>query len=155
MAGPARFATTKRQTAAGIGHHSSGCVQTSYRPRRRQMAVSPLVMRTPASRRKLPVAVTTAPCGTTSRFSRITPDGSWIRTTTCALPGGRATTYGGGAAVMPRLRPGARLRSRRYRIVQRVGGQYVATTGPMNALRGTVPHVRESHEPSRLSPIMK
>ena len=25
----------------------------------------------------------------------------------------------------------------------------------MNALRGTGPHVRESHEPSRLSPIMK
>ena len=40
-------------------------------------------------------------------------------------------------------------------MVQRVGGQYVATTGPMNALRGTVPHMRESHEPSRLSPITK
>ena len=46
-------------------------------------------------------------------------------------------------------------KSLRYRIVQRVGGQYVATTGPMNALRGTAPHVRESHEPSRLSPITK
>ena len=42
-----------------------------------------------------------------------------------------------------------------YRTVQRDGGQYVATTGPMNALRGTEPHVRESHEPSRLSPITK
>ena len=42
-----------------------------------------------------------------------------------------------------------------YRIVQRVGGQYVATTGPMNADRGTGPQVRESHEPIRLSPITK
>jgi len=28
-------------------------------------------------------------------------------------------------------------------------------TGPMNASRGTEPHVRESHELSRLSPITK
>src|SRR5690348_6450358 len=37
----------------------------------------------------------------------------------------------------------------------RVGGQYVANTGPIRFLRGTDPQTRESHDSRRLSPIMK
>jgi hypothetical protein len=37
----------------------------------------------------------------------------------------------------------------------RFGGQYVRITGPTSAERGTDPQTRESHEPPRLSPIMK
>src|SRR5439155_23099168 len=43
----------------------------------------------------------------------------------------------------------------RYWIEIRDGGQYVAITLPIRFLRGTVPHRRESHDPLRLSPIMK
>ena len=38
---------------------------------------------------------------------------------------------------------------------RRVGGQYLARTGPISELRGTVPQTRESHEPVRLSPRKK
>jgi hypothetical protein len=48
-----------------------------------------------------------------------------------------------------------RLRGLLYRKDMRLGGQYVTSTGPMRLLRGTVPHVRESHECVRLSPRTK
>ena len=54
-----------------------------------------------------------------------------------------------------RARRSSRARAGAQRTVQRFGGQYVATTGPMNDDRATGPHVRESHEPRRLSPITK
>jgi hypothetical protein len=37
----------------------------------------------------------------------------------------------------------------------RVIGQYLSTTGPISLERGTAPHMRESHDPPRLSPSMK
>ena len=63
----------------------------------------------------------------------------------------------GRVAGVRRAGAGARrgLRRADQRTVQRCGGQYVATTGPMNADRSTGPHVRESHDSIRLSPIMK
>jgi hypothetical protein len=42
-----------------------------------------------------------------------------------------------------------------YWIEIREGGQYVAITFPIRALFATVPQRRESHDPLRLSPIMK
>jgi hypothetical protein len=37
----------------------------------------------------------------------------------------------------------------------RLGGQYVMKMGPIRLDRGTLPHVRESHECWRLSPTKK
>src|SRR5205823_1723812 len=48
------------------------------------------------------------------------------------------------------------VRSERHqRIVMRPGGQYVANTLPIRFRWGTVPQARESHDETRLSPIMK
>src|SRR3954468_12295653 len=62
--------------------------------------------------------------------------------------GGRALEGGAG-------RNGSENRRERYLTVIRLGGQYVANTLPIRFLCGTVPHARESHEDTRLSPIMK
>jgi hypothetical protein len=37
----------------------------------------------------------------------------------------------------------------------RWGGQYVAETSPIRLARGTVPHLRESQDQRRLSPMKK